>query len=261
MGKLSGKVAVITGCASGLGKQHALRFADEGANLAICDIQHDRLMETQKLCEQRGANVVALRCDVGSYDDLEAFVKMAAERFGSIDVLLNNAHKITEIRPFLEQEIGDLNIEMQTSLYASWHMMKLCFPYMKDKPNAGASIINVASKAGIEGTPHYAAYAAAKEAIRGMSRVVAREWGQHNIRVNTVCPGGWTDNITNNLQYLKQTPGAEEWVTNAFKENPFGAIGDPYNDVSPIFVFLASDESHWITGQNLHADGGAWISA
>jgi len=261
MGKLEGKIAVITGCASGLGKQHALRFAQEGANLAICDVQEEKLMETKKLCEEKGAEVVALRCDVGKYDDLAALVNATADRFGTIDVLLNNAHKITQIRPFLEQEIKDLDIELKTSLYAIWHLMKLCFTYMKDKEGVGTSIINVASKAGIEGTPHYAAYSASKESIRGLSRVVAREWGQHKIRVNTVCPGGWTDNVTNNLPLLKQTPGAEEWVTNAFKENPFGTIGDPFNDVSPIFVFLASDESHWMTGQNVHADGGAWISA
>lgn len=261
MGKLDGKVAVITGSASGLGKQHALRFAKEGANLAICDIQEDKLMVTKKLCEEMGVNVVARRCDVAKYDDLTALVKATADQFGTIDVLVNNAHKITEIRPFLEQEIGDLDIELKTSLYATWHMMKLCFPYMKDKEGAGASIINVVSKAAIEGTPHYAAYSASKESIRGLSRVVAREWGQHNIRVNTVCPGGWTDNVTNNLDHLKKTPGAEEWVTNAFKDNPFQTIGDPFNDVSPIFVFLASDDSHWMTGQNVHADGGAWISA
>jgi len=261
LGRLEGKVAVITGSASGLGKQHALRFAQEGASLAICDIQEERLMETRQLCEEKGVEVMARRCDVGESDDLAAFVEATADRFGTIDVLLNNAHKITEIQPFLKQTVTDLDIELKTSLYATWHMMKLCFPYMKDKEGAGASIINVASKAGIEGTPHYAAYSASKEAIRGLSRVVAREWGQHNIRVNTVCPGGWTDNVTNNLDTLKKTPGALEWVTEAFKDNPFGSIGEPYSDVSPIFVFLASDDSHWITGQNLHADGGAWISA
>ncbi|MFV8817536.1 SDR family NAD(P)-dependent oxidoreductase [Haliea sp. E17] len=261
MAKLQGKIAIITGSASGLGKQHALRFAQEGASLAICDVREDKLMETRQLCEDMGVEVSAQRCDVGDVDDLKSFVAATVDRFGTIDALVNNAHKITEIRPFLEQTIDDLDIELRTSLYASWHMMKLCFPYMKDKPGAGASIINVASKAGIEGTPHYAAYAASKESIRGLSRVVAREWGQHNIRVNTVCPGGWTDNVTGNLESLKKTPGALDWVTDAFKANPFGTIGDPFNDVSPIFVFLASDDSHWITGQNLHADGGAWISA
>ena len=138
-------------------------------------------------------------------------------------------------------------------------MMKLCFPYMKDKPGAGASIINVASKWGVEGSLWSSAYATAKEAIRGLSRVVAREWGQYNIRVNTVCPAGWTDNVTARIK--DQKPEVQEWVNFAYKDNPFQRIGDPYNDVSPVFVFLASDDSHWITGQTLHADGGGLISA
>jgi len=259
MGKLDEKKVVITGCAGGLGKQHAIRFAHEGASLAICDILEDKLMETKRICEDRGAEVMALRCDVGEYDDLVMFVEKTAERFGTIDVLLNNAHKITKLRPFLEQGIDDLDIELRTSLIATWHMMKLCLPYMRDKPGAGASIINVASKGGVEGTQMHAAYAACKEGIRGLSRVIAREWGQYNIRVNTVCPGGWTDNVTANLQ--KQSTEAQQWAQHAFRDNPFGRIGDPYEDVSPIFVFLASDDSHWITGQNLHADGGAWIGA
>ncbi|MBX7435441.1 SDR family oxidoreductase [Mycobacterium sp. Y57] len=259
MGKLDGKVAVITGCASGLGKQHALRFAREGAKLAICDILEEKLMETKRLCEEQGAEIVALRCDVGQYDDLVNFVEKTAERFGVVDVLLNNAHKITALGPFLDSDIENLDIELHTSLYATWHMMKLCFPYMRDKPGAGASIINTASKAGIEGTPSYAAYSAAKEAIRGLSRVVAREWGEYNIRVNTVCPGGWTDNITDVVN--DQGSEIQDWVREAFKDNPFHKIGEPYEDVSPVFVFLASDDSHWMTGQNLHADGGAWISA
>jgi NAD(P)-dependent dehydrogenase (short-subunit alcohol dehydrogenase family) len=259
MGKLDGKVAVITGCASGLGKQHALRLAHEGANLAICDVQEAKLLETKRLCEEKGAEVVALRCDVGRYDDLVAFVDATAERFGTIDVLLNNAHKITNLRVFLDFSVEDLDTELHTSLYASWHMMKLCFPHMRDKPGPGTSIINTASKGGIEGTRFHAAYAAAKEGIRGLSRVVAREWGEFNIRVNTVSPGGWTDNVDSQLH--KRSPDVQEWARNAFKDNPFGRIGDPYDDVSPIVVFLASDDSHWMTGQNLHADGGVWISA
>ena len=148
MGKLDGKVAVITGCASGLGKQHALRFAHEGANLAICDVQEAKLAETKRLCEERGAEVVALRCDVGRYDELVGFVEQTVDRFGTIDVLLNNAHKITDLRVFLDFSVEDLDTEMHTSLYASWHMMKLCFPHLKDKPGAGASIINTSSKGG-----------------------------------------------------------------------------------------------------------------
>jgi len=257
MGKLDDKVALITGCAGGLGKQHALRFAAEGARLAICDIVKDGLTETAHRCEEKGAEVVAVPCDVGRYEDLVNLVELATEQFGTVDVLVNNAHKITDLGPFLGHDVADLDVELRTSLYATWHLMKLCFPFLKDKPGAGASVINVASSGGVEGTSMHAPYAAAKEAIRGLSRVVAREWGPHNIRVNTVCPGGWTDNVTARLD--QQSAAAQEWAGRAFRDNAFRRIGDPYEDVSPVFVFLASDDSHWITGDNIHANGGTWI--
>ena len=259
MGKLDKKVCLITGCASGIGRQLAIRFADEGARLAICDIQEERLMETGRLCEEKGAQVLAMRCDVSVYENLAAFVNAAVDRFGTVDVLVNNAHKITPPRPYLEQSVDDLEVELRTSLFAIWNLQKLCFPFLKDKPGVGASIVNFASKAGVEGTSLYAAYAAAKEGIRGLSRVTAREWGAHKIRVNTICPNGWTDNVEDALN--KGPKEMRDWVERAFVDNPFQRRGDPYNDVAPVAVFLASDDSHWITGQNIHADGGVWIGA
>jgi len=259
MGKLDGKVCIITGCAGGLGKQQAIRFAQEGAKLSICDIIDDRLEETKKLCEKEGAEVLSVCCDLTEYKELEDLVAKTVEQFGTIDALVNNAHCVTALVPFLEKEFDDLYLEMESSLYSYWHLMRLCFPYMKEKPGAGTSIINYASKAGIEGTENHVAYAAAKEAVRGMSRVVAREWGQYNIRINTVCPNGFTDNCEEGLK--TQPKNIQEWASHAFKDNPFARAGDPYKDVAPVAVFLASDDSHWITGQNIHADGGIWITA
>lgn len=258
MGKLDGKVCIITGAASGLGKQQALRFAEEGAKLAICDIVEDKLMVTKEECEKRGADVVAVYCDLTEYNDIENFINKTVEHFETIDVLVNNAHCVTALVPFLEKDFDDLDLELGSSLFSYWHMMKLCFPYMKNK-SAGGSVINFASKAGPEGTPHHVAYAAAKEAVRGMSRVIAREWGEYNIRVNTLCPNGFTDNCEEGLKY--QPKAIQEWADTAFKENPFGRAGNPYSDVAPVVVFLASDDSHWVTGQNIHADGGSWITA
>lgn len=259
MKKLEGKVILMTGCASGLGKSQAIRFAEEGAKLAICSRTESKLLETKRLCEEKGSEVLAISLDVMDYDSLVDFVNQTVERFGTIDVLVNNAHTITKLIPFLEKDVADLDIELKSSVYAYWHLMKLCFPYMKDKPGAGASVINFAAKAGIEGTVAHAPYAAAKEAVRGLSRVVAREWGQYNIRVNTVCPNGFTDNCEEGMKF--QSAEVQEWAKVAFFDNPFGKAGDPYHDVAPIIVFLASDESHWMTGQNFHADGGVWITA
>lgn len=250
---------MTTGCSSGLGKQQAIRFAVEGAKLAICSRTESKLMETKQICEEKGAKVVAMAIDIMDYDSLVKFVDATVEAFGTIDVLVNNAHTITKPAPFLEKTIEDLDLEMKSSVYSYWHLMKLCFPYLRDKPEAGSSIINFASEAAVMGDALYAPYAASKEAVRGLSRVVAREWGQYNIRVNTLCPNGLTENVSAGITSLSQE--AQEHIKKAFVNNPFQKAGDPYNDVAPAVVFLASDDSHWITGQNIHADGGALISA
>ncbi|MFD3684189.1 SDR family NAD(P)-dependent oxidoreductase [Nocardiopsis sp. NPDC058631] len=259
MGKLDGKVVLLTGASSGLGKQQAIRMAAEGAKLAICARTESKLSETAKICEEHGAEVLAMPVDIMDYDALSAFVAAAAERFGTIDVLVNNAHTITVPAPFLEKSIEDLDLEMRSSVYAYWHLMKLCFPFMRDRSGPGTSVINFASEAAVMGDALYAPYAASKEAVRGLSRVVAREWGKYNIRVNTLCPNGMTDNISGGIDWME--PATREHIEKSFVNNPFGRVGDPYEDVAPVAVFLASDDSRWITGQNIHADGGGLINA
>jgi len=256
MGRLDGKVIVITGASSGIGKQTTIRVAEEGAKVAICDIQEEKLMETKRLCQKKGAEVLALRCDVMRHDDLKAFVDEIAKRFGVIDCLVNNAHTIATPRSFFDYDEEILNTEMQSGFYATWRMMKLCFPYMKDK---GGSIINFGSGAGVIGMAGYAAYAAAKEAIRALSRVLANEWGQYNIRVNVICPAVWTDTLEEGLTYLGE--GLKELVQEQMSNNPFHKCGDPYNHVAPVVVFLASEDSAWMTGQTFNVEGGCRITA
>lgn len=259
MSKLKNKVVLITGASSGIGKQLALRAASEGANLAICARTESKLLETQRLCEERGAQVVAVPVDIMDPSALGRYVDAAVGRFGTIDALVNNAHTITLPAPFLDKTIEDLDTEMRSSVYAYWHLMKLSFPYMRDHEGAGASIINFASEAAVMGDSLYAPYAAAKEAVRGLSRVVAREWGAYNIRVNTLCPNGMTDNISSGIEWMEDA--TRDHIEKSFVNNPFRRVGDPYEDVAPVVVFLASDESRWITGQNIHADGGGLINA
>lgn len=258
MGKVDGKVAIITGAASGLGKYEAVRLAAEGADVAICDIQEEKLQETKRLCEEQDARVVAVGCDVTSYDSLKAFVDRTVEELGTVDVLVNNVHKTT-LKPFLDLDIEDFKTELEISVFSAWHMMKLCFPNMKNKPGAGASIINFGSRWGQESPRLSATYSPSKEAVRALSRTVAREWGEYNIRVNAICPGGFTDNATATMD--QQLPEMQKYAMEAFKDNVYGRPGDPYEDVAPIVVFLASDDSHWLSGQTINADGGGWIAA
>lgn len=255
MGKLSGKVAVITGCSGGLGKQIALRFAAEGANIAICARSADKLAATAKECEAKGVQVLAIPVDLTNVEQLTAFVEDVAAKFGTIDILVNNAVSITSPHPFLEHSVEQLDLTMHSGFYATWHMMKLCFPYMKDKQDA--SIINFGSSGGDLGLDGFAAYAATKEAIRGVSRVVAREWGKNNIRVNVVSPVCLTENTAKALEYLPEEK--KTYIMSGMVGNPLGRVGDPYEDVAPVVVFLASEESRWITGQNIYVEGGGTI--
>lgn len=258
MGKLDGKVCIITGCASGLGKQEAIRFAEEGAKLAICSRTLAKLEETRDICREKGSDVLAMACDVTVPEQREAFIQAVVEKYGTIDVLVNNAHTTTILKPMMEKTLEELELETKCCIYAYFHFMQLCYPYMKDKPGAGASIINFASKAAREGTPGHSVYATVKAAVGGLTRTAAREWGINNIRVNEIMPNGFTDNCKAGLEL--QPKEIQEWASHSFKDNPFGRAGDPYADVAPVVVFLASDDSHWITGQNIHADGGVWIT-
>ena len=256
MGKLDGKVAIITGCSGGLGKQIALRFAREGAKLAICARNQERLAATAQACEQLGAETLALSVDLCDYEQLSAFVAATVQRFGTVDVLVNNAVSISAPHPFLEHTLEELETTLHSGFYATWHLMRLCFPYLKDK---SAAIVNFGSGAGDGGMEGYAAYAPTKEAIRAISRVAAREWGQYGIRVNTVSPGAVTDNVRAGLEHLPAEMKA--YVEASLSVNPMRRPGDPYDDITPAVLFLACDDSRWVTGQNLNVEGGGNIHA
>ena len=248
-GRLKGKVVVLTGASAGLGKQISIRLAQEGAKLAICARRVDKLKETAELCEAEGAEVLTEKCDVSKYDDLKKFVNKIIKKFGTVDVLINNAnYEGGNHEFFLNQDIERLDIQLHTGVYAHWSLMKLCYPYMKGK---SSSIINLTSGAYQVGLDKYASYASDKGAIRALSMVVAREWGADGIRVNTISPVAITDTILDKL-----SPEYSNWIKGMMKNNALQRVGDPYSDIAPVVVFLASEESRWITGININADGG-----
>ncbi len=256
MSKLEGKICVITGASYGLGKQTAIRFAEEGANICICARNKDRLKETEELCRSKGAEVFSMSVDVSKVEDIEAFVAAIKEKFGRIDVLCNNAATISAPHPFLEHTIADLEEGLFSGLYGTWNMMQKCFPLMKDN---GGSILNYGSIGGVLGKPGFAAYAAEKEAIRGLSRVVAREWGKYGIRVNCICPHVVTDRFLEGIGSAPQE--VQDYLKAGMSNNAMGRMGLAYDDCTPAIVFMASDDSRWITGQTMHVEGGEFISA
>lgn len=246
--RLDGKVVVLTGVSAGLGKQIAICLAREGAKLAICARRSDKLMETADLCKKEGAEVLALTCDVSKYENLKNFFDKTIERFGTVDVLINSANFEADRLPFLDQDISMLDTALHTGVYAHWHLMKLCYPYLKGK---SSSIINFTSGMYQVGLELYASYAADKGAIRALSMVVAREWGVDGIRVNTISPVAITDTILTKL-----APEYSDWVKEMMSHNSMGRVGDPSSDIAPVVIFLATEDSRWITGQNINVDGG-----
>ena len=147
MGKLDHKICIVTGASGGLGKQTAIRFAEEGATVCICARNEERLAETKRICEEKGAEVLAMKADVSDYEQLKAFVEAIAAKYGHIDALCNNASTISAPHPFIEHTIADLEEALHSGLYGTWNMMQLCFPYMKEK---GGAILNYGSIGGVE---------------------------------------------------------------------------------------------------------------
>ena len=248
--RMEGKVVLLTGASAGLGKQMSVFLAKEGAKLTICARRLEKLIETAKLCEDEGAEVLAVQCDVSVYEDLKNLVENTIERFGTMDVLINNANFEADRQLFLDQDIDMLEKALHTGVYAHWHLMKLCYPHMKGK---SSSIINFTSGTYQVGLDLYASYAADKGAIRALSMVVAREWGADGIRVNNISPVALTDTILDKLP-----PEYSGWVKGMMKNNALKRVGDPFTDIAPVVLFLASDESRWITGQNINVDGGQY---
>lgn len=256
MKRLEGKTAIITGAAGGLGKHISILFAEQGANLALVDINENALKAVQKKCEEIGATVLSEVVDLSNVNDTEFFVNKVVSNFGGIDILLNLAIAIKPPHSFEEHEIATLDLAYQTGLVSTWNMMKFTLPHMKEK---GGKIVNFGSGAGYHGQEGYAAYAAIKEGIRGLSRVIAREYGKYNINVNIVNPGALTDAVKG---YLSSMPEEMQDPRNlGFGDNALGRSGDPYEDIAPVLLFLSTDDSRHLTGQTFHVDGGSVIDA
>jgi NAD(P)-dependent dehydrogenase (short-subunit alcohol dehydrogenase family) len=241
--RLDGKVAIVTGGAGGIGAAITRAFVAEGARVLCADRVEALPGELAAL----GDRVAFLSVDLRGEDAAARIRSAALERFGTVHVLVNNAHASVQL-PLLEHTQEAFDLSFGTGFYPTVRLMQACHPQLKE--NRGA-VINFGSAAGIEGASTQASYAAAKEAIRAVSRVAAREWGRDGIRVNVVCPFAATEGVQ---RWREQFPEA---AARTEAKVPLGRIGDPLRDVAPAVVFLASDEARYVTGQTLMADGGS----
>lgn len=261
MGLLDNKTAIITGagkavlsngeCGS-IGYGIATAYAKEGANLVITGRNLEKLEGAKKDLEEKyGVKVLVLQADVKEGADNEAVVqnvvKQAVDTFGDIHVLINNAQASASGIPLAEHTTEQFNLAMYSGLYAAFYYMKACYPYLK---KTKGSVINFASGAGLFGNFGQCSYAAAKEGIRGLSRVAATEWGKDGINVNIICPLAWT------AQLEKFQMAYPEAFEQNVKMPPMGHYGDVEKEIGRVCVQLATDDFKFMTGETITLEGG-----
>ncbi len=247
MGKLTGKVALITGGGQGVGLGVARAFAQAGALLVITGRDGAKLEGVAPELEALGGQVAICPGNVSLRADADRAVALAVERFGGLDILVNNAQSSVPGKALEDIDDATMRLTVESGLYGTLQHMQAAFPHMKAR---GGSIINTGSREGIFGGIGFGIYAATKEAIRGLSRTAAREWGKYNIRVNVICPAALSPAA---ITYLAAYPEQAEMYR---KEIALGRFGDPENDIGPAVLFLASDDSRYVTGQTINVDGG-----
>ncbi|OBG90502.1 hypothetical protein A5697_12600 [Mycobacterium sp. E3251] len=249
--RLSGKVALVTGAGRGIGRSIALRFAREGALVAVVSRTGSTVDEVVDTITQGGGSAIGLQCDVTDKAQVHAAVHSTASQFGGIDILVNNAHHTTGVTNALV-DIDDNQLQMQFSSgpIATLHFMQASHGHLKERRGV---VINFGSPAGISSPAGYGAYSAAKEAIRALSRTAAREWGADGIRVNVICPTTLTEALAEAVQ--------DERVAKMVSNVTLGMPSPPEESVAPVALFLACDDSKYITGMTYMVDGGSTIDA
>lgn len=260
MGFLAGKTAIITGggravlsdgsCGS-IGYGIATAYAKEGVNLVLTGRNVKKLTDAKEELESKyGIKVLPIQADVNSKADNEKVVanvvKQTIDEFGRIDVLINNAQASASGVTIADHTTEQFDLAMYSGLYAAFYYMKECYPYLK---KTKGSVINFASGAGLFGNFGQCAYAAAKEGIRGLSRVAATEWAADGINVNVVCPLAWTAQLEN----------FEKAYPDAFKANvkmpPMGHFGDVEKEIGRPCVQLASPDFKYMSGETITLEG------
>lgn len=261
MGHLTGKTAIITGggravladgsCGS-IGYGIATAYAKEGANLVLTGRNVQKLEDAKNELESLyNIKVLPIQADVSAGSDNEAIVQNVVDKtietFGSIDVLINNAQASASGVSIADHTTQQFDLAIYSGLYAAFYYMKACYPHLKESKG---SVINFASGAGLFGNYGQGAYAAAKEGIRGLSRVAATEWGPDGINVNVICPLAWTAQLE---KFQMDYP-------DAFKANvkmpPAGHYGDVEKEIGRVCVQLASPDFKYMNGETLTLEGG-----
>ena len=244
--RLKGKVAIVTGADSGIGRAVAALYAREGADVAILYLcEHDDAAKTKEIVEKEGRRAITIAGDLGDKQFCQRAVKQTVDELGRLDILVNNAgeqHYDEDIRDITEEQ---LKRTFQSNIFSMFFLTQAAVPHLKE----GSAIINCTSETTYKGSPGLLDYSATKGAILGFTRSLAKNLIKKGIRVNGVAPGPiWTP--------LNPSGGQPpEKIPEFGKDTPMGRPGQP-NEVAPCFLFLACEDSSYMAGQVLHPDGG-----
>lgn len=244
MGILDGRVAIVTGAGQGSGRGVALALAAEGASVAVVGRTESKLVDVAREIKDRGGMAIPLPCDVGDTAQIDAVVKATADEFGRIDILAQAAHHNSRVGNLLEVSEEDIELLWATGPKATLHFMRQCHPYLR----GGGSIINFGSSTQMK-PAHFGVYAATKDAIRSLSRAASIEWGPDRIRVNVMAP------VTDSPNWLADRRRRGD-TSDPGLGVPLGRVGDAESDIGRVAVFLAGDDSAYVTGQFILVDGG-----
>jgi len=250
-GRLAGKVAIVTGAGQGIGRGIALLFAREGARVCVAELKAHRGEQTAEEICAAGGEAVAVGTDVGRKADVERMVEETVGRWGAVDVLVNNAHGFGARAKLEEIPDEQFDLSWTTGVKGTWWAMNAVRPHMAAR--GCGRIINMVSLAAERGDAGLGEYNAAKAGIAALTRTAAREWGRQGITANAIAPGAWTKR---GQDYAARDP---EGFAKAMAARPIGRLGDPETDIAPVALFLASEDSRFVTGQVFYVDGGAHL--
>jgi NAD(P)-dependent dehydrogenase (short-subunit alcohol dehydrogenase family) len=249
--RLAGKVAIVTGAGQGIGRGIALLFAREGARVCVAELKAHRGERTAQEIRDAGGEAVAVTADVGSRSDVERMVEETVRRFGAVDILVNNAHGFGPRAKLEEIPEEQFDLSWVSGVKGTWWAMNAVRPHMAGR--AWGRIVNMISLAAERGDAGLGDYNASKAGIAALTRTAAREWGRQGITANAIAPGAWTKR---GQDYAARDP---EGFARAMAARPIGRLGDPETDIAPVALFLATDDSGFVTGHVFYVDGGAHL--
>jgi NAD(P)-dependent dehydrogenase (short-subunit alcohol dehydrogenase family) len=248
IGQMAGKVALVTGASSGIGRAAAIAFSREGAKTVVSDLNNEGGNETVKLIREIGGEALYVHADVSRAEDVKALIAITLDRFGRLDFAFNNAGIEGQSAPAADQTEENWDGVLGVNLKGVWLCMKYEIPVML--ANGCGSIVNCSSVAGLIGFPGITPYVASKHGVIGLTKTAALEYATTGLRINAVCPG-----VIQTPMIDRFTGGSAEGAQQMIEMEPMGHLGTP-EEIAAAVIYLCSDASSFVTGIALPVDGG-----